>query len=511
MPQIPIYQSRVSAPRPDESVAGAFARGGEVIGGAFQEAGQAFKSAADKFQELQNRSEIADMTANLAKTRADLEVQWQQKLRQSDPNDPNFKNLAQDFMDNVAGPAFDEVGKHVTTNEATFAYRQASGIMRADMLRTAVEGQTTISGQFAATRLVQLNNELGGGVYRNPTFFDTALNLQKLATEGAVHNSGLSEAEKLKLDQDFGRALVTEAFTGAAAAGGSAAVEKMIDDPKYDPYMSRSDRYQLLRDAQRQDSIQKAADRENEREASEQRTNTYYNRMVVGPDGSATFRKEDGSPGTVGDFTNDLLHDPSLKPTERDSIIGMAERLAKRGDKASESKLMSDFIGRMSLDTKDPNYPTQQEIMQNVGVEGGLSKSDAGFLIRRLTGATPRSKAENAVISQAVRTAHAAISPASPFGGQDPEGEYNMQRFDAWFYPALDAGIAEGKDITRQLLNPDSPDYLMGKNNSVLAHFGMSTQGGFDAQMRAIQQQSGGNTTAPSKPTKSISDFMKGL
>jgi hypothetical protein len=455
MGRIPVYQSEAPAPRPDNSLPEAFARGGEVIG-------EEGRRVGNEFQDLQNKGEMADLTANMAQTKADLEIEWQKRLRETDPSDPKFKTLAQDFYNDVANPAIEKAGSGFMTNEANFASRQMTSILSADVRKSAVADQATEQGQYASTRLLQVNHQLAQMVFNDPSQFDTALTLSTAMLKGAIHDMGLPAEMEIKLQYQFGHDLALSTLQGAAVRDANPEkIKAMVADPKYAQYLSKSEMYTIVVDSERQFSLQRAEGRaglSDEKQTAIENYNSGVNGLIA-----KSFDPAKGTFNVTADTFRDLaalgssdavrkgLVPPALLKSNIDFFISMEKH---DHDVPTDPHVYEDFRKRLAAGTlTDQDVITAQG--QNLSDHDAMKfRSDIAALAK-----DPQRRDAEKQFSKFLVDMKPIFTSTGMLGMKDPEGQKRWDAFQRDANESFERTYQSGGDW-QGLLNHTNKAYL---------------------------------------------------
>jgi hypothetical protein len=161
----------------------------------------------------------------------------------------------------------------------------------------------------------------------------------------------------------------------------------------------------------------------------------------------------------------EIGEDKALTPNARLSMIGLAERLAKKNaDKMSDtygSKFL-ELWQRMNLPQGDPNKLTDPGSLPGyVGLDDGLTLAGLDRLRTEMAGRkTPQGAAEAKMKDQFIAMAKHQISGSDDFTHiRDPKGDELFLQWMTHTLPEYDKQRAAGVPAAK-LLDKDSPEYL---------------------------------------------------
>jgi hypothetical protein len=181
-----------------------------------KDAGSAIQTAGDVYVKYEDHKEISHGAAVASDMFVNLENQWNETLKNADPNDPS---AAAKFKETVLQPALDKFTENFTTENSQ---KYAEGIV--DRYRSHFDTKTaadmsTMAGIAAKQNATQTINSLSSAVYLDPSSLGAAIDTLKHSSGSIVDSSPTIDAEtgakvKAELNQKGIESLVKSAVSG---------------------------------------------------------------------------------------------------------------------------------------------------------------------------------------------------------------------------------------------------------------------------------------------------------
>lgn len=345
--------------RPDDRAAESTANSGRRISALY---GQAAEATSDMGRRLVNggmdvgnvavqymeHQEISKGAAESAKTLAGLDAEWNNRVKDADPNDPT---IAAKFREETVEPILDKLKSgFMTEGGQKFAEAQVESFRNHFVQKTSAD-MARLAGVAAKQNIETLTNQLSNAAINDPTSLKTSLGLVEHSVGAMVDSSpnlrGVDGAAmKLELTAASQTAIVKAAALGAIAANPEAGL-KQFSSPEYSKYISGVELRQLEQQAK---AVQRAAKIEENyalqtqkmqtQEVSDQREGQWLQKMTSDdPKERASFNPK----AVANDF--------KLTREARERMLSMADRSTKPETDAKTSKATSvELFNRIRAD-----------------------------------------------------------------------------------------------------------------------------------------------------------------
>ena len=160
----------------------------------------------------------------------------------------------------------------------------------------------------------------------------------------------------------------------------------------------------------------------------------------------------------------DIVNNDLLRRESKDRLIKLIGDPGEKDDKTYGSGFVKAFQMVHAPQGTPGRITDANQLYDRLGPSGDLTMAGVEKLRGEISlKKTPEGEAQSAMKKTLLDFAKAQLTAADPILHiKDSHGEEQLLKFQAYFWPAYDKGLAAGKSPA-QMLNPDSPDYL-GKN-----------------------------------------------
>jgi hypothetical protein len=433
-----------------------FDAGGEAIAGGIRELGDAGANIWKTSDEAASHGEIANGVISLAQMQAKHIPLFDDAVAKAAPGDVSAATGG--AMINSINPE----GQQFLDQFKTVAGRQwaekAISEYQAGFIRKAQADTAAAAGQNDLVAIHQAVNSSVALAMAHPDSLEQLVGTLRTSVNGIVDSSNASEEAKAHLKGDF----LNEQISNMAHAAVAGTMDK--DVAAGQALQARFEKEGLLNPNQAFE-LNNYARVTNRANAADARTADELARRAADDARQARashvfgmMYDENGQFAPPDKFAGMVARDDTLHAADKVELINAYQREATNGGKIVETPgLLSSLANRIGTD--DP--PTQMEIIKHVGTD--LTNQNADFLLAHLNAKTPEDKFTMDMFNSVRKEAEDTLAPKdlnSLSGGQTPAGLHAMNRFDTWFIPAYQQGLARGL-TPQQLLSPDSPDYLL--------------------------------------------------
>lgn len=481
------YEADIMAGR---HVAAAYDQAGRNIEGNLKQLGAAVT-------QHETQQENAQLMANSVTTFANLGDAWNKAQAAADPNDPNTKNLASDFMDKQVKPAVEAMGKDIGTVGGQDTYTKLSADITAKMFDKTNAGQAQLSGDAVVTALDRTKNVLGNAVYQDPSLYTGARDLANSSVDSliAAHPDVPRAAIEQHRDK-VQRSLAWSAVTGLAEKN-PAAAKQVLQSGQFSAVFSQQDTERLSNYADKQSRAAFQAERQaklQQKSDEKDAVDTAVNKLT------STAVQQDGSVTLPKDYFKSVAaleaQFPNQPPQTFRAAMDFGTKIIDDQEKGiktvTDPHTFEDFRQRAALAPTDPNALTTEQVYQ-AAADGKLSTKDFSFY-RGWVGEdnkNPQKSDQQKQLNQFFTGNKSFITKANPFMAiQDAQGDQRYMQFQQDKQQQYWAGIANGEK-PYDLLSPSSKDYI-GKD---ISRYQLSTS--------QTETGLGADTNTPPVPVKS--------
>lgn len=429
---------------------------GRAIGGVGQTAGEVLNTI-DKHDAQQ---EISRGGADIVNLHDQINKEWSDTAKGSDPNDPN---VAGKFREGLEDRYQKFVDGFRTDAGRKWAIGEVNSLRQHVFEKTAAD-QATMAGDALVTNIAAIKNRSSSVVRDDPTSLDAALGVVDRATDAMIANSPtLTPDQAAKVHQEVATHvksdIVHSAIVGMAEKSPDLA-RKMVDSGKYRDYIDGAEAHKVI------DTIDRAK-REDQRwaeyqqkqkiaDASQGATNEYLDAMTT-PDGKVQV-----PPG----MASKVLSDTRLLPQARLELYrfqhSMLENQAKDLPVVTDPKVRQDLIARMGAEPGSPGAYTPFELYK-LRAEGKLSEKDLMIFKDAQQANLDDPVHRGPILSSALAAAKSELTYALPgLPGKDPKGEALYADFIGHFLPSYNLALRTG-NLTPNALDLRDPKSMISQ------------------------------------------------
>jgi hypothetical protein len=333
--------------------------------------------------------EVSKGSAELAKLHMSATQQYNERIKNADPND---LSVGPKYLDEVLNPALDKFqGAFMTEGGQKWAEARVSSL-RLHMADKMEADQATMAGQAIAVNLEQTKNALSSTVRSDPSSVRETLGQWESTVKELVRTSpaltGVQSAKiQGELTQHGKSEIVKSALIGMAAINPAAAT-KAVESGQYAEYISGADAKAIIANAQQQVRAQRVD------ETYARHNNDLQRRQVSeAAENEVLKRVYSDDPKVMGQVsTKSIVNDDRLSNPTKEKLIRLVEREMKPESDAKVSARTSlDLFARIALPDGDPRKLTSLDDITQARIDGKLTKADYNDLRREYTEArTPQ-------------------------------------------------------------------------------------------------------------------------
>lgn len=360
----------------------AISAAGRAIGSGISEAGD----AAVKYLDHQ---QISQGSASWAKMLQDVTDDWNNRLKNANPNDPH---VATDFMDSLNDrlSKFQENGFY-TENAQKWAEGHVEAL-RQHMVEKTSADMSSLAGEAVKVNHQQTVNSLSATVHGDPTSLDFALAGLKSSAEGVISSSpnlrGTDVAKvRGELQQSGAEAIVKSAAVGYIEKTGQ--MPPWATDPKYSKYINGAELQMFEKQAKTQAKANAYYEKQIEvsnRQLADLQVHQGATKLITD---NVKTDPQTGRPIISPQYFKDAL-ELARKNPDAPSAAATVRTMLDWGEHQQNLKaetVVSDPTVRQGLTDRlfDPNNPTTRIDLMKAQVAGKISNSDFTSMERLVT------------------------------------------------------------------------------------------------------------------------------
>lgn len=335
--------------------------------------GSAVQAAGDQYVAYEDHKEISQGAAVASDMFVNLEKQWNDTVKNSDPNDPS---VAAKFKETVLQPSLDQFSENFTTeNSQKYAEGIVDRYRQHFAVKTAAD-MSTMAGIAAKENAAKTINGLSSAVYMDPTSLDTAIDTLQHSAGHIVDSSPTIDAEtgarvKAELNQKGVESLVKSAVSGMIEKNPNVDLDAI--QRKYGDYINGGELKMFQKAAQ----VQAKADlvqskqletyqrQQQERAANDAFTKSRTDNITADDNGNLTV-----NPKIIKDALDITRKYPQAGTGPLDTTIRFVESQHDKAEKPQDDPLVkSDLMTRMFSADK----PTTTLDLMKARAEGKIS------------------------------------------------------------------------------------------------------------------------------------------
>lgn len=439
MARIPDITALGDRPIPQPGGPRAVDQSGAIIAEGIQRLGNTLEGIADQREERQALYDVSN--ARTALLKADIDARsslsqdndWQTYEQRYAAQMQKAQSVASAQIRNKLALARFEQESSLDIERGIGQIREMARSKEVDTGRATL---LTNGDQNRELFMQALDEETRAAILRN----------QQAMLEGATAKNYISDAERAS----FARKWAQDAAEGWVSMQPYAKQIEVLSKPKGTTadYILADKREEMLQHAilakQVEEQRALALQKQQQEEAQKATQNAFLERMQ---DGKLT--------------PQDVLHS-NLAPFgsgSKDEFLTMLK--AGSGGGKTDPATFNDLFTRIHLPPGSPGKIANENQLNAYVSSGRLSIEDLNKLRNEVQGNnTSEGESEGLLKKGLFEVAKNTLTRSNPLLGiQDPIGEENLQRFNAWFLGEYQKQRESGK-TPQQLLSPDSPDYL---------------------------------------------------
>lgn len=345
MPNIAQYDAPQLGLQPDERGVSAAERVGRHIDSAYSQAataisdtgrrvGSAIETAGDVAVKAAEHQEISKGSAAFATFMQNKEQQWNDTVKNADPNDPT---LAQKFLNENLNPDLDKMKDSFLTEGGQKWAEQHIEALRNHMATKTAADMSRMAGDAVVVNTRQTINALSNSVRADPSSLDFSLKTLDSSVEGVVGSSptltGTDAARvRMEVTQRGKEEIVKSAALGYIQRTG--AMPKWATDPKYAPYINGSELKQFEQTARMYNRMGEAEARA-ERAERDYNNRTDFNAKVNALEASTMPEKVGDQPQLPSNYWEQLKQlsthpGAALEPGRLKTMVTNGEAITAR-------------------------------------------------------------------------------------------------------------------------------------------------------------------------------------
>jgi hypothetical protein len=420
-------------------------------------AGQALSKYADVVYEAQERQEVSDVHAKLAKARADWTVALQERANQNDPGDatfaPKFNEDFSKYLQSIDGGLQTKSGKQ--------AFQRGAADLSAHFVEQAGLYQAKAMGQKAKQDYLVTLDANRSTLVSDPTQFGSVLAQMSAAINdpnGLYAKMPVAARQELEIQTK--KELSLSAVQGLIQNGAPDLAKRQLMDGKWDQYLDADKKHQLIGEAdvgirakdtaaERQRLL---AERER-KERADQTMSTFLSR-IVDP-------KNNG--GALPD--KEILANTDLTAAEKQHFIDYkmrrARELAANHEARTNPGAVRDLMLQIHANEDDPKKTYNMDPVMDAYRAGKISTPEMSFLRKEVEQMRDGNSQGFQKDVQAARSAVYTSLTRSTIGQVQPEVAADAAyRFNRDLDQAIQAKRQKNED-PRSLLDPESKEYML--------------------------------------------------
>lgn len=416
MPVIKSYERQISAPKATENRAITPSQLGAENAQASAELGKAISNTGEFLLRRKEQSDVSNLQVKMSEAQLEAANEYDTIMRTTAPGDTKpFEDYQRKIEDKLS-----KISEGVGTRAGREFYTESATKLKGHYQNAAIQGQAQLAGIKGEQDYLNVRNNLGSALLKDPNLFDKSVNDHKTAIQNLVNSGLLPAKDALKLERDGNRELVKATITGWAGINPEYAKTKVMSGEldavtgPLDPEL----KVQLLGEVDRVIRARQVEDERirslNERIAAEKRE---------------TLKTEFLERAEKGELsTRDILNSNLLAAEQEHYIkyIDMQNRGSARDNPAVENMLLR----RILLPDGDPEK-IYSDTDLNPYVGKGLGLSGLNRLRNEINNSKSYEGKNVASLKKlAFDSARSVLTKSDPLRGiQDPDGDANYSDY----------------------------------------------------------------------------------
>lgn len=457
MPQIPVYSAETRATGPTASRAASAADFGAGPSEGLQTLGGDIQQVAHIQYEQLARDDVTNVRVEMAKARAELDVQFKDEATKAPPGDTTFEQRfnerVRDTLNAKAGGAQTKEGQRTMAllqAELTGHYAEKAGIF-------AIQSAGVKAKQSWETSM----NAFGSSLITDPTQYESVLRQAMAEINDPNGQYGrLDGATRGELERKARQVLAAAHIQGLVDNGAPELARKKLMDGALDTEIAAADKQRLIKEAdvgirmkdtaaERQELIRKRA----EQDAQEGVMSNYISRIINS--------KSEGGP--LSD--QEIISNTVITAAQKEHMLEYKLRRAREMAALGESRTNPGEVRKLLLDIHaaddDPRKAYNMDGVMDAYTKGKISTPEMLLLRKEVEQLRDGNTQGFQKSMQNARNAVYTMISRSTLGQIQPEVAADAAyRFGA----DLERAVAEKRknnEDPRVLLDPSSKEYLL--------------------------------------------------
>jgi hypothetical protein len=480
-----------------------------------QQVGSAVKSVGDVAVDYMDHQQISDGAAKAASFMANKNQQLEDAFKQFDMNAPDAQQrlpaVKQKFMDENLEPALQSFQQGFSTEKSQQWAEHFVDQYRNHMFEKAAAITSTMAGDAVKVAAIKTINGLSTAAFNDPSTVGFSRDMLAHSLDGMTSSSPsitADDAAKVKTELTFKgeEKIVKSAIMGAIAKGGN--WQSIANDPKNAPYVDAVE----MKQAEHAERTFQLMGRADARAAKAQADDDAKGKMNLAYDKLETETlpdKNGDKPNTIPDLkgriTEIMKNNPrgaELVPGRISALISKQESISAFLDRHGEVEQAVSNVAEMDAMRRihSGEFKSEDQIwdMTKPSADQPYGKLNIGALDRLRKEYVDTKTPEGQVFARQqekfLEGVKGIIDPSGLMGRADPTGAMRYYDFQQYVQDQINSSGKSKSELSRTLLNPQSPEYL-GRDEVIKTPRFMGTLGG------AISDNGGvGAPAAPAAP-----------
>lgn len=475
---------------------------------AFSELGGVAEKVGNAVEEHLAAQDTSKLSKDYADTFDKLTRDWNSTITSADPN---ATDTADKWRQQVLEPALEQFGADVSSKHGQQAAERVRSEMRSHFYQKSIGDESAANGNAITSNLEHATNVLSQTVYKDPTSFQTALDIYRalVKEQVAAHpNIGAEDASKIMgvFSNKVEKEIAVSAFRGMAEVNAPAAIEALASG-KFNKYFSGEEAAQLNNYAKNQEKLNTTLEQKANKERADAEA-AQIQASTVGPNGEITLPKD-----YYANVANWMARN-AAKPGAAEGIASQGRAMidfgrAVQNDMEKGTPVVTDphtyedFQNRAFLPDSDPRKLTATEVFQ-ARANRMLSDKDFSFWHQAVTSLS-KDEAKSAAqkdFDSFLKSYKGYITKSSML---KVDG-YGDQKYYEWtsraqqMHDEMAARKVPEKDI-RDAIVKVLPQYQVGRDQAITGIKEQATTG--------LKPLPAGPNVPKRLPNESVTDYLK--
>jgi hypothetical protein len=429
-----------------------------------QAAGGAVRDAGDAAVAYEDHRQISSGAAVGAKGLDGLTQDWNNTVKNADPNDPS---VAAKFREEKLEPWLNNFRENFTTQRSQQWAEHFVDQTRQHFFAKTSADMSTLAGDAVVVNTAQTKNSLANAVYGDWSAVDHALDTWEHSFEGIKTSSptlGVNQYGKLdKAKLEGAQQIVKAGLMGLAKANPDAA-DAVIASGKYSKFINPAEDNQisnyarLIRSAQERDARSAAHDQKlMDQGAAMDRSNEYLNKFINPETGEYSFPKN---------FRQTVLTDPVMQkyPAATRQLLSEYDQIQSGKGNTKLAQISQETTRQLIADMRSGKMAGNGAIYDALD-QGKLTRTDFDFVMKQFDQArTPAGEQLSKDRADFVKRYAPSIDLGMELGIHSALGAQKMYQAERDMWRQEQDLRAQGKD-PHDLYNPSSPNFFGRPDN----------------------------------------------